>query len=129
MRAEGSPPAPAVARVMASGCGAPAVTASSNQRWNNASGSAGISSSSSGKGSARRLLRHVPAQLLQRRPLQARDVHLADAEPARYLRLRHLLVEAHGHDRALARREMLHGAVQEVAHLDPLELGIGAADL
>src|SRR6266576_2099478 len=69
-------------------------------------GSRGASDSSSGipvSGSARAFLGHVLAQLLERGPLQPRDVHLAYAQPAGDLGLRHLLVEPHGHDCPLAR--------------------------
>src|SRR5438093_2800943 len=79
--------------------------------------------------SARGLLRNVLAELLQRGTLKARDMHLADAEPLGDLRLRHLLVEPHGHDCALTRRQVLHRALENVAHLHPLELGAAAADL
>src|SRR3989440_6470007 len=78
---------------------------------------------------ARAFFWHVLAKLLERGTLEPRDVHLADAEPARDLRLRHLLVKPHRHDRALARGQMLHCAVEHVAHLDALQLRIGAADL
>src|SRR5207248_11706773 len=82
-----------------------------------------------GEASARALLRHVLAQLLQRGALQSGDMHLADPETARDLRLRHLLVKPHRHDGALSWRQVLHGAIEHVAHLDPFELGIGAAYL
>src|SRR4051812_8571476 len=55
--------------------------------------------------SARALLRHVLSELLERGALKTRDVHLADTEPLGDLRLRHLLVEPHRHDRSLTRRE------------------------
>src|SRR5882762_4780890 len=130
MRTEG-PWSPAVASAIASGCGWPAASASRYQRRNSVSGSAGAFDSS--RGMSRRLgggfLRHVFPELLERRPLKARDVHLADAEPARDLRLRHLLVEPHGHDRPLAGSQMLHRAIQHVTHLDAVELGIRPADL
>ena len=56
-------------------------------------------------------------------------MHLADAKPARDLRLRHLLVKPHGHDRALTWSEVHHRAIKEVAHLDPVELWVDSADL
>src|SRR3982074_180719 len=74
-------------------------------------------------------LGHVLPKLLERRSLQARDVHLADAEAAGDLRLRHLLVEPHGHDRPLAWSQMLHRAVEQVAHLNAVQLRVGTADL
>src|SRR5213082_2092983 len=45
----------------------------------------------------------VLSQLLEGRPLQAGDMHLGDAQALGDLRLRHLVVEAHGHDRPLTR--------------------------
>src|SRR5947207_317204 len=95
-------------------------------------GSRGASDSSSGipvSGSARAFLGHVLAQLLERGPLQPRDVHLAYAQPVGDLGLRHLLVEPHGHDCPLARRQVLHRPVQDVAHLHALELRVRAPDL
>src|SRR5205814_3566455 len=79
--------------------------------------------------SARGFLRHVLLQLLQGRTLEPRHVHLADAQPPRDLRLGHLLVKPHGHDRALARRQVLHRTVEQVAHLDTLELRVRTANL
>src|SRR5258705_13494950 len=103
MRTDG-PCSPAEASAIASGCGWPAASASRYQRRNSVSGSVGAFDSS--RGMSRKLgggfLRDVLAQLLQRRSLEARHVHLADAKAACDLRLRHLLVEPHGHDRPLA---------------------------
>src|SRR6266550_1867271 len=59
--------------------------------------------------SAGAFFRHVLSQLLEGGALQPRYVHLADAQPPRDLRLRHLLVKPHGHDRPLTRSQVLHG--------------------
>src|SRR5205807_1582452 len=64
------------------------------------------------------------AEVLQRGSLQARDVHLADAEPLGDLRLGHLVEEPHDHDPALPLIEMLHGPVQDLAHLDAVQVGV-----
>src|SRR5713101_1091494 len=128
MRAEG-PRGPDVASAIASGWGAPAFSASAYHRRKSSIGSAGASGSRSGNLLLRALYRHVLAQLLESRSLQARHVHLADPQPACDLRLGHLLVEPHGHDGPLTRRQVLHGAVEHVAHLDTFELRIRTADL
>src|SRR5258708_23747389 len=98
MRADG-PEALDVASVIASGCGAPALEASRYQRRNKTSGSAGPRGSCSGKLRLRALFRHVLLQLFECRGLQPRDLHLADAPPARDLQLPHLLVKPHSNDR------------------------------
>src|ERR671939_1864985 len=46
-------------------------------------------------------LREMLSQMLQGRPLQPRDVHLADAQALGHLRLGHLVEEPHDHDAAL----------------------------
>src|SRR5215471_9140473 len=74
------------------------------------------------------LVRDVLPQLLQRGALQAGDVHLADAQALGDLGLGHLLEEAHDHDPALALVEVLHGALEDLAHLDPIEVRVVAAD-
>src|SRR5262249_28037711 len=56
-----------------------------------------------------------------------RDVHLADTQPLCNLRLRHLIEEPHDHDAALAFVQVLHGAIEHIAHLDPVQVGIIAA--
>src|SRR5205807_311608 len=128
MRADGSPARDAVASATASGCSAPARPASANHRSNIWTGSPGISDSMSGGTSAGSFLRHVLAQLLEGGPLQPRHVHLADTQPARDLRLGHLLVKPHGHDRPLARRQVLHGPVEQVSHLHTIQLEVLGAD-
>src|SRR5215471_8599806 len=74
------------------------------------------------------LVRDVLPELLERGALQAGDVHLADAQALGDLGLGHLLEEPHDHDPALALVEVLHGALEDLAHLDPIEVRVVAAD-
>src|SRR5438105_1985992 len=70
----------------------------------------------------------LPAQVLHRGPLQARHVHLRDAQPFGHLRLRQLLDEAQGEDLALARAEMRHHPLEDILHLDTVEVLIVLAE-
>src|SRR5437870_1197849 len=77
-------------------------------------------------------LRHVVgqilAQLLDGGALEAGHVHLRDAKALGHLSLRELVHEAHDHDPALALGQVFHGLLQQLAHLDAVQVGVGPTD-